>query len=101
MPFERQQLLPGLRVPDLTRPIVGASDKFVPGFVEGAVCERKDVRAQNFEEEEVVVFVCLELLNELVDETPQLRLAVLRYQRFACDNVVDQHLDVRTAAAKG
>jgi hypothetical protein len=77
MPFERQQLLPGLRVPDLTRPIVGASDKFVPGFVEGAVCERKDVRAQNFEEEEVVVFVCLELLNELVDETPQLRLAVL------------------------
>lgn len=53
--------------PYLASAVIGAGDELVPRLVEGAVGERQDVRAQDFEKEEVAGVVALQALDQLVD----------------------------------
>jgi len=82
-------------VPHLARAIVTTRDKLAAAFVEGAICEREQVRSQHFEKTEALVLVLLLLLDQLLNQFFQLRLASLRDQRLLQQNLVDQPVNVR------
>ena len=63
---KRKQLLARICVPDLARAVVAACDKLAPTFVEGAICERQQVRSQHFEKSEALVLILLLLLDQLL-----------------------------------
>ena len=94
---KRKQLLARVRVPHLARAVVAACDELAAAFVEGAIREREQVRSQHFEKPEALVLVLLLLLDQLLNQLLQLRLASLRDQRLLQQNLVDQPVDVRPA----
>ena len=75
-------------------------DALVTRLVEGAVGEGEDVGTQDLVQEEVVGLVGLQLLNQLVHQPPQLRLARLGDERLLEHYLVDQHLHVSAGSAK-
>ena len=44
-----KQFLSGVSIPNFAGTIVGASDEFVTAFVEGTVCQRKQMGAKHLE----------------------------------------------------
>mmetsp|Transcript_11960 Transcript_11960/g.44456 ORF Transcript_11960/g.44456 Transcript_11960/m.44456 type:complete len:301 (-) Transcript_11960:16-918(-) len=94
MALQGQQLVAGHGVPNLARPIIAPGDKLVPALVEGAVREGQNVRPQDLEEVEVRAGLRLLLLDQLVNQAPELWLAILRHQRLFEDNLIHEHFDV-------
>lgn len=71
--------------------IIAACNKLIPTLVECTVCQRQDVRPQNLEQIERSVLVALQLLYQLVDQSSQLGLPILRDQRLLKDNLRDAY----------
>jgi hypothetical protein len=62
--LQRQQLVPGYRVPHLARAVVTAGDELVARLVEGAVRQRQNMRPQNFKQKKVASLVAFQLLYQ-------------------------------------
>ena len=62
--LKRQYLRPRYRVPHLARPIITTSNEPVSTFIEGAICEGKQVGAQDLKQGELLFLVFHLLLNK-------------------------------------
>ena len=62
--LERDQLLARDGVPDFASPVVSPGKEFVAIFVKGAVGQGKEMRLQNLEALEVLLFIGVQLLDE-------------------------------------
>lgn len=69
-------LCESLRSISFNIPVIRACNEPISRFVESAVGERENMRAEYLEEIKVLVIICTELLHQLVDQPPQLRLPV-------------------------
>ena len=83
-----------VRIPDLARAIVAASDELVTAFVKRAICQRKKMGSQHFEQTEALLLILLLLLDQLLDKLLELRFARLRDQRLLKQYLVNQAINV-------
>mmetsp|Transcript_32782 Transcript_32782/g.76574 ORF Transcript_32782/g.76574 Transcript_32782/m.76574 type:complete len:204 (-) Transcript_32782:71-682(-) len=94
VPLERQELLPGHRVPHLAGTVVAAGDEPLAVLVESAVCEREDVRSKDFEEVKLLGVLRILFLDELVQELPHVRPLALRQEGLLLQDLVQEHFHV-------
>ena len=100
MLVEREELLARVGVPDLAGAVVAARDEPRAALVEGAVGQREQVCSQHLEEAEALHLILLLLLDKLLDELLELRLACLRDERLLEQNLIDQAINVSPVTSK-
>lgn len=75
MLIEGEQLLARVCVPNFARAVVAARDELASVLVEGAVGQREQVSSQHLEQTKSLLLVFRLLLDELLNELLELRLA--------------------------
>jgi hypothetical protein len=107
--LKREKLLPGNSVPDFAGSVIAASDKFISRLIKSAICQWKQVSAQDLEAFKLLVLVFHLFLNKLytlmlnsgvltLDQLLESGFSRLRNEWFLQKYLIDQSVNVSPKA---
>ena len=83
-----------LSVPYFARSVIASSDKLISILVERTVGEREHMTFKSTKELELLLFLFINLCDQLDDHRADLRTPCFSYQRLLLYNFVDELIDV-------